>query len=264
MADFEALTSARRVDATRWEWDVPDGWQQGRGAFGGLVIAALARAMETYVGDPERTLRSLTAELPGATTPGAVILALETLRAGSGQSTVAARLDQEGEVRAHAVGVVAKPRAGVEGFLEARPPALPPWRDVPAVPSEALVPPFAKAFEYRNVGALPFSSGPSARCEGWVRLREPGTRADAAWAAGMLDAWWPAVFSRSAGPRPMGTVAFTMQVCRDLREVDPRAPCAYRAWAPVAHEGWVVEMRELWGEDGKLIAMNQQTFAIIK
>ena len=80
----------------------------------------------------------------------------------------------------------------------------------------------------------------------------------------MLDAWWPTLFSRSAGPRPMGTVAFTMQVLRDLREVDPTGAFAYRAWTPVAHEGWVLEMRELWDEEGNVVAMNQQTFAVIK
>lgn len=264
MTDFETLTSGRRMEPARWEWMVPDGWQQGRGAFGGLVVAALARAVEEHVGDPERPLRSLTAELPGATLAGAAQLAVEPLRVGSGQSTVAARLVQEGEVRAHCVGVAARARAGAEGHLEASAPGLRPWSDVAVVPMGEFGPTFAKAFEYRTDGPFPFTSGPSARCEGWIRMREPGKSADAAWAAGMLDAWWPALFTRSSAPRPMGTVAFTMQVLCELRDVDPSAPCQYRAWAPVSHEGWVVELRELWGEDGRLIAMNQQTFAIIK
>ena len=78
MSGFVELTSGARVDPARWEWSVPDGWQQGRGAFGGLVIAALARALEAHVGDPERTLRSLTAELPGATLPRPASLTAET------------------------------------------------------------------------------------------------------------------------------------------------------------------------------------------
>ncbi|WP_053233481.1 acyl-CoA thioesterase [Sandaracinus amylolyticus] len=264
MSNFEALSTPRRGAAGPWEWTVPDGWQQGRGAFGGLVIATMVRAIDEHVADPERTVRSLTVELPGATLVGAAEIAVETLRAGSGQSTVAARLTQGDELRAHCVAVSAKARAGSEGFVEASAPRMTPWRDVPAVDMSAFGPPFSKAFEYRNVGPLPFTSGATACCEGWVRMREPGAKADAAWCAAMLDAWWPTLFSRSAGPRPMGTVAFTMQVLCDLREVDPTGTFAYRAWTPVAHEGWVLEMRELWDEQGNVVAMNQQTFAVIK
>jgi len=32
---------------------------------------------------------------------------------------------------------------------------------------------------------------------------------------------------------------------------------------PVCADGYFLETRELWGEDGRLLAINQQTFAII-
>lgn len=265
MSDFDVLVEPRVGDGEALEWDVPDGWQQGRGAFGGLVIAAMARAIERHVAAPDRILRSITAELPAATLPGPVALTIETLRAGSGQSTVAARLVQDGEVRGHCVAVLARAReVGGEAHVEARAPALRPWDDTPVVPMDAFGPTFAKAFEYRTDGPFPFTSGPSARAEGWIRMRSPGARADASWLAGMIDAWWPAAFSRFAAPRPMGTVAFTMQVAGRTAELDPSAPLAYRAHAPSSSEGWIVELRELWTADGRLIAMNQQTFAIIK
>jgi len=41
---FDALTTAAPAGDGRFLWDVPDGWQQGRGAFGGIVLAALTRA----------------------------------------------------------------------------------------------------------------------------------------------------------------------------------------------------------------------------
>ena len=72
--------------------DVPDGWQQGRGAFGGLVLGALARASIMSEPDVSRTLRSLTGELPGAVPVGRSTIAVETLRRGSGASTLHARL----------------------------------------------------------------------------------------------------------------------------------------------------------------------------
>ena len=47
-----------------FQLDVPAGWRQGRGAFGGLCIASLIRAIDARVGDPARRVRSITAELP--------------------------------------------------------------------------------------------------------------------------------------------------------------------------------------------------------
>ncbi|MCV4861587.1 thioesterase family protein, partial [Escherichia coli] len=53
---------------------VHEGWRQGRGAFGGLTIAAAIRAIEERVADPRREVRSVTAELPAATLPGEAMI----------------------------------------------------------------------------------------------------------------------------------------------------------------------------------------------
>ncbi|MBA3499645.1 MAG: thioesterase family protein, partial [Deltaproteobacteria bacterium] len=45
----------RQGDAFRL--DVPAGWQQGRGAFGGFTIGALIRAIEQRIADPSRKVR---------------------------------------------------------------------------------------------------------------------------------------------------------------------------------------------------------------
>ena len=63
---FDELT---RLDAAG-VWNVPDGWQQGRGAFGGLTLAALARAAGDRVDPSERPLRAITAEIPSAVLVG--------------------------------------------------------------------------------------------------------------------------------------------------------------------------------------------------
>jgi hypothetical protein len=46
--------------------------------------------------------------------------------------------------------------------------------------------------------------------------------------------------------------------------LDPEAPFSFRSRAVAEAEGYTVEMRELWGEDGRLVALNQQTIAIIR
>lgn len=249
-----------------FDWEVSDGWQQGRGAFGGLTVAALVRAVEHVEPRRDRRLRSLSVQLPGATVLGPAEIRVETLRASSGQSTLSAALSQDGEVRAFAVAVLAKDRpADADEYCELAAPELGDWRTLEPLPGGVLGPVFARHFEYRCTGPLPFSSGPEAVVEGFVRLPNTNARdvGDAAYLAALADAWWPATFSRMTAPRPIGTVAFTLQVLGSARELDPSVPLAYRARTWVQTAGWLVEQRELWSEAGQLLALNQQTIAII-
>lgn len=265
--DLERASRPRpRADKGVYDVEIPDGWQQGRGAFGGLTIAALTRSIELFETNADRPLRTLSVELPGAVRVGPAEVLVEVVRIGSGQSTIAARLLQAGEVRATGVAVLARPRApDAATYCELTAPDLPDWRSIAPIPSGVLSPVFARQFEYRTVGPLPFEGGPCARAQGWVRLRDATaeTLGDAAYLAALLDAWWPAAFARMTTPRPVGTVAFNLQVVGSPRGIDPAVPFAYRAhtWSQV--DGWLVEQRELWTADGRLLALNQQTIAII-
>jgi hypothetical protein len=263
--DLEQATRPRPRGAGVFDIEIPDGWQQGRGAFGGLTIAALVRAIELAAESPDRTLRSLTVELPAAVLVGLAEIHVEPVRVGSGQSTMTARLLQDGDTRAIAVAVLARPRApGAATFCELEPPALRPWRDMPAPARLSGAPTFARHFEYRTDGPFPFTSGKEARAQGWVRAHNAGALEGGAYLAAMADAWWPASFTRAAAPFLIGTVAYTLQVVGTPGRLDPAVPLAYRAHVWAQSEGWFVEQRELWSEDGQLLALNQQTFAVIK
>ncbi len=262
--DLTSLTTPRRAADGTFAIDVPDGWQQGRGAYGGLVLASLVRALEAAVGDRQRPLRSLTAEIPGATLPGPASIRVEILRAGSGVTTAAARLEQGGELRAHAVGVLGRDRAtDARAPDPGSPPALPPWPDVPVFPTDDAVPTFAKHVELRLEGPSPFARGARPELEGFIRFREPGAGRDAAHLAALVDGFWPAAFALWSAPRPVGTVAFALTVTGDPARLDPTRPAAYRARTLAAHGGYMAELRELWTENGELLAINQQTIAII-
>jgi len=63
IASFEDASAVRPTGPGEFEATVPDGWQQGRGAFGGLVYGMLARAMEHVVADPARRLRTFTGDI---------------------------------------------------------------------------------------------------------------------------------------------------------------------------------------------------------
>lgn len=263
-ADFKTITTPRPLGPLRFEATIPDGWQQGRGAFGGLVIANLIRALEASEPEPNRTLRSLTAELCGPVLPGSTELAVESLRRGSGVTTLAVRLTQGGEVLAHAIGVFGRARAERPRSTFMTPPKAPPWREVPHLTAMLASAPFARFFEVRCVGPLPFSGASEPVASGWIRPRNPGPARDAAYIAACADAWWPALFSVEPALRPVGTISYTLELAGTCAGLDPEAPFFHRARIVAEHEGYVVELRELWGEDGRLIALNQQTIAVIR
>jgi hypothetical protein len=271
--DLSALQSPEPVGPGRFAITIPDGWQQGRGAFGGLVIGMLARAIERFEDEPERAIRSITAELGGPALPGPASIVLERQRAGSSVSVVTARLEQPqgeapgNEVQAHAVAVLGRARRSVVDHCELPTPApitARPWRDVEPFPWSEAWPPFARHVEFRCTGPMPFSGGPEAIAEGWVRFRETPARRDVAHLAALADGWWPALFSTWTMPRQMATIAYTLQVLGDLDGLDPEAPIFHRARAVASKDGYVVELRELWGEDGRLLALNEQTFVVIR
>jgi acyl-CoA thioesterase len=268
MTDFTSLSTPTRREPGVFQIDVPDGWQQGRGAFGGLVLAHLVRAIEAFddSADAGRRLRSLTAEICGPVPTGVSALHVERLRTGTGVSTLAARIVRDGEVLAHAVGVLGRPRAEGTDFTALPDPPMPPWRAVPeTLPIDrSFGPAFAQYLEFRPVVGQPFSGGPEAVASGWVRFKDPGPARDAAHVTAMSDAWWPALFTRLTTPRPVATIAFTLELLDGTEGLDPAAPYFHSARSIASRGGYMVELRELRGEDGRLLSLNQQTLTIIK
>lgn len=267
-AQVEELHRALAIDPVRedvFATTVPDGWQQGRGAFGGLVLGLLARAVERSEEDPERRLRTLSGEIVAPVLPGAAELQVERVRRGNGVSSLDARLVQEGEVRAHASALLAKARAKDHDGTSLVPPNVRPWGDVEPVPVEPpFGPHFARWYEYRPTGPLPFSGGTEAYVEGYVRARHRLPAFGAPEVIAHVDAWWPTLFTIESTNRPMATVSFNVQLFVDPSTLSTEEPLFHRARMLAAHDGYFMELRELWTTDGRLVALNPQTFAVIR
>src|SRR5688572_29026100 len=208
----DVSTPQRHGDAFRL--DVPAGWAQGRGAFGGYTIAALIRAIEQRIGDPTRKPRSVTAELPAPVEVGAAEIPVELLRTGNKLSAARAALTQNGEVRAHAVAILAasRPGAGPLAWRDISPPDAPPWRSLAPVALHEGAPEFTANFEYRVVSGVPFASGAPAVTTGWIRPKIPCALHDVGYVASVIDAWWPAAFTKFPATRPCATIAFTLDM----------------------------------------------------
>lgn len=259
-ADASAI--AARDDGT-YGWQVPDGWQQGRGAYGGLVLGTLVRAATASEPEPARRPRVVSGELCAPVLPGEATIAVSHLRRGSGLTYADVRATQGGEVVARASVLLGADRKVAAPAIARPAPDLPPWTTLPVVALPAPpAPVFTRHLAFRPTGPLPFSGAATAGAAGHVALRAPLTAVDAPTVIALLDAWWPAVWATLPAPRPMATVSFTAELLVDPATVDPAAPLAYTARVDGGGGGYVVELRELWQGD-RLIALNHQVFAIL-
>lgn len=277
--DISALVRPVRTDQPdRFSLDVPDGLQQGRGAWGGVATGAMVAAAEVADPRPGMAVRTMSAQLVAPVLVGRAHLTVEQLRRGSATNTVAVRIhDGDGALLAHGVVVLGTARNG-EGM-----PDGPGWGSLQpppelaagpqAVPVVAVGPPLAPEFtthlEFRPVAGLPFSGTPDDLTTGWVRPLVAPVEVGAPLLTALADAWWVAAMSRLDRIRPAATMGFNLDLPADPTQL-PRAadnslePLFHRGRIVAARDGYTVETRELWTRAGQLVSWNTQTVAIIK
>lgn len=276
--DLSALLDPQPTDdPAQFTLDVPDGLQQGRGAWGGVATGAMVAAAERADARPGLAVRTLSAQLVAPLLVGRATVTVQTLRAGSATATVACRvLDDAGALVAHGVVVLGSARRGADM------PDGPQWRSV-AAPAELaagpgavpvievgppLAPDFTRHLEFRPVDGLPYQGAGAGVVTGWVRPRGRMERVDAAVVTALADAWWVAVMARMDRVRPAATLGFTLDLLADPADL-PRdeagalAPLFHRGQVVAAREGFLVESRELWTVDGTLASWNTQTVTVI-
>jgi hypothetical protein len=261
---FRGATAIERKAEGRYAVSIPDGWQQGRGAFGGLVLGALTRAMIDACDDTTRSVRVVSGDLCGPVLAGVAQIDVAILRRGNNQTNLDARLSQEGQVLARASATLAQERKADMACPAPVIPERPPWTSVSATPiAPPLAPVFTQHYEYRLLGAAPFSGATDPVASGFIREKTRVESIDAPALVALLDAWWPALIAMAREPRAIATVAYTAELACDPAELPPDEPLHYRAHVPVFHGGYFVEFRELWS-GSRLVAMNQQTFALLR
>lgn len=261
---FERATAIWPAEPGVFHAAVPEGWRQGRGAFGGVVIGMLTRAILASESEPARRLRSLTANLCAPALPGPAEIVVSVLRRGVSMTFLDARLMQGDAVVAQASAALASARELAPARITAPSPARPPRSDVvPLALNDVFhAPEFTTHFEYRCTGALPIGEGVEPVTHGYIREREAPSVVDEAVIVGLLDAWWPTTRSIDGTGRAVATAGYTMQLLTDPRELSPEEPLFYRGVGAASADNYFVEMRELWSGD-RVVAMNQQTFALL-
>jgi hypothetical protein len=252
-------------------WTVAAGWAQGRGAWGGLVIAALLRSAETLIVDPAQQLRAVTCQLLAPIPVGTVDVRPHLLRVGSATTGVRVdAVDGSGAVLATLTGVWGSDRVpdvdpdyAIWGALTS--PQVDEWQSIPVV---AVGPPIGPEFSAR-LTLRPVSGYPGegvVSTLGWVGLPDAGPEYhyDAAALVGLVDAWWPGAITILGVGHPMATISFSAHVVCDPALVRGAEPLLHEGFVTYANGGFSSEVRRLWSADGQLLVDSMQSVAIIR
>lgn len=263
---FDEATAVRPIDDGAFDWTVPAGWAQGRGAWGALSFGAMGRAILACEPDPERIMRSVSAEIVSPARVGAVRLTVSELRRGSALSSWSClAVADTGEVVGRLSAVLAASRRDVPDYATWGMPSRPdvaPADDVPIVPVEPpFGPEFGQHLEFRPIAGIPLTGGPAV-AQGYVRLRRPVPHS-ALTLVGLVDAWWPATLPAVTTLRPMATVGFAANLLVDPATIPVDEPLLHWGAASGAHEGFTSETRQLWSADGRLVVENLQSIVLI-
>jgi hypothetical protein len=253
------------VDVRDGVWDVPEGWRQGRGAWGGLVVAAAVRAARAV--DPDApSLREISVHMVGPVLAGPAHVTCTLARRGSATAVWQVAINSpDGETWAVATVVFGGPRAlDVEAQPALTAPDAPDWHMLEALTLEPpLAPEFLQHLAVRPLRGFPYTaSGDDVLA--WVAPAVTWEEYDDATLTGMVDALWPAALVQVSTPRPMATLSFSATLLVEPESVAPRTPLLHRGRLLGLAEGYATESRELWTADGRLAVHNSQVIAIIR
>lgn len=249
-------------DGRTFTWEVPDGWQQGRGAYGGLPIGAMVSAVDQT--DPDRPVRSVSLQLAGPALVGSHTVRVQPIRIGSRMSTWAVSVEaDEGLVASGSVitGIARSPDEGAKANVgAAEMPTAPPSDRVPIVDTPPPFPTFTQHLSFAPVSGLPLSGG-SPETTGWVNFREPA-RPTAASLLALADGWYTATLIPMRELRPIATVNFAATLLVDPDTLDAEEPLLHHGLVTATRDGFASEQRRLWTADGRLAVDNLQTMAV--
>jgi len=251
------------VDVRDGSWEVPEGWLQGRGTWGGLLAAGIIRAAAAAEGRG-LPLREVSVHMVGPLPAGPAGVSTTLVRQGSATSVWQVAVAGE-ETWAVGTAVFGGPRAAnFTPTVDLVMPKAPEWAacDVVAI-GPPIAPEFLQHLALRPISGLPYSGGADP-VMAWLAPAKPPTTYDEGLLVGLIDAMWPASLVQVSTPRPMATLSFSATLLVDPATVDPQVPLLHHGRLLGYADGYATETRELWTADGRLAVHNTQVITVIK
>lgn len=244
---------------------IESGWGQGRATFGGLVAALLIARMRGLLDDPAPPLRTVTTMLVAPIAPGPVEIHAQVLRRGRSVVLVEATLLQDGQPGATAQAAFAAGRASSIVIPPGAGLTRPSWPAPEALPGMQtaleLAPEFLGQVDLRPAtGHPPFSGAATPDFGGWMRYREPIADPAVEHVVGLIDAWPPAMAPMLPGPKPLSTLAWTVELFVD--DFSGTDFWQYLVRTDACLDGYGHSAAQIWNGDGALSAISRQTIAV--
>jgi len=260
---FDSDTALEPIGAGRWRATVREHWFVANGPNGGFLAALAARAMAETAGS-ERSPRSLTLHYLRPPAAGELEIAVTVDREGSSTTFMTLRIEQGGELVAHALACSAAWREGQPEWAHPGPPVLPRAEDCEPLPLVEGTPRFFTNYELRPAIGMSVPDPPQpATVGGWMRTAEPHP-ADSALLAALTDAWVPAAFVRMPVQSFVPTIDLTVHWRAPADAAPGGHPFVLGLFTTRLAAGGVWEEDgELWSEDGVLLAQSRQ-LAIVR
>lgn len=256
---FDALVAPRAAGELL---PVDAHWSGFGGAHGGLMVAALSRAMQEAA---DRPLRAVHAELLGGVRPGELAVEASIDRAGRSVTYASASGVQDAALRLRATAVLGDGASGPLGQrLSAadallHPLSVPPpeeledWRiEGPALPTVQ----FRPATENRP------TAGDRPEFHVWVAIAGDPAPLDPWRLLTLCDAPAPGLFGLVREPFAIPTVELTAQLLPAAHEPAGRWALA-RMRTIAAADGWSIDDCELWDEAGRPLLISRQTRRVL-
>ncbi|WP_199553978.1 thioesterase family protein [Sandaracinobacteroides hominis] len=258
--DFDSVLAGMVAVDGGWTATVPEDWQQGRTAFGGLSAALALSACRKLVPDLP-VLRSGQIAYIGPAI-GELTMRPTVLRRGKSVTFMGCDLMSGGAVALRALYAFGDARPSTLSAVAEGPPDCPAPDDcAPMWGDSAMRPGFARHLDQRPAGKLmPFSGADTGDLLVWVRHRDPVEPSIEALVA-MGDALPPASFTRMRQLTVISTVTWSFDLF-DPHPEDGAGWLLMRSTDDGVGDGYAGQDMAMWSESGRPILKARQSVAI--
>lgn len=246
---------------------IPEGWGQGRAAFGGLVGAILVKKAQSILADATKQLRSAHINFIGPVMIGEAQLRAEIFREGKSVTSLEVKLIQNGQVQSVLVASFGTSRESVIQVASKQ--VLPAFatpaesRELPFV--EGMTPEFFKHFDaYWSEGEMPFSASKQSDFGGWMRFKSEQhiKKIKLPHLFALVDMWPPAVLSMFNRLAPASSLNWTLDLINLPNNLSGEAWWQYQVQTDFSAEGYAYSQAHIWDEQGNLVAISRQTVTV--
>lgn len=247
--------------------EIPQGWGQGRAAFGGLVGALLVKKAQGTLADATKQLRSAYINFVGPVVVGKAELQAEILREGKSVTSVQVRLIQNAQVQSVLVASFGTSRESVIQVASKQ--VIPAFvapadsRELPYI--EGMTPEFFKHFDaYWSEGDMPFSASTQPDFGGWMRFKptEHIKKIKLPHLFALVDMWPPAVLPMFNRLAPASSLNWTFDLINLPNNISAEAWWQYQVKTDFAADGYAYSQAHIWDEQGNLVAISRQTVTV--